>query len=124
MEYEFDNFEIKVINMFTSKFYLTKPFNILHIARQSFFCAKLQDNLSIKKRDGDKRIHASVNRVMIESDNGLSPVRHQVIIWSNEDILSFRPQENEILFESFHSGKCIWKCRLQNVDRFVSASKG
>ena len=29
----------------------------------------------------------------IGSDNGLSPVRHQAIIWINGDILSIHPQE-------------------------------
>ena len=36
------------------------------------------------------------------SDNGLSPVRRQPIIWTNDGLLSIRPQAthfNEILFE-------------------------
>ena len=36
------------------------------------------------------------------SDNGLSPIRRQAIIWTNDDILSIRPYGthfNEILFE-------------------------
>ena len=33
-------------------------------------------------------IYALVNRVSIGSDNGLSPVRHQAIIWTNAAILS------------------------------------
>ena len=33
--------------------------------------------------------YASVNRVSIDSDNGLSPIRRQVIIWTNAGLLSF-----------------------------------
>ena len=36
-------------------------------------------------------IFASVNWVDIGSDNGLSPIRHQAIIWSNSEILSVGP---------------------------------
>ena len=27
-----------------------------------------------------------------------------------------------VIFKHFHSGKCVWKCRLRNGGRFVSAS--
>ena len=37
------------------------------------------------------RIYASVNRVKIGSDNGLSPDRRQAIIWTNTRILSIGP---------------------------------
>ena len=33
-------------------------------------------------------IYASVNFVCIGSDNGLSPVQHQAIIWTNADLLA------------------------------------
>ena len=32
-------------------------------------------------------IYASVNKTTVVSDNGLSPVRHQAIIWTSADIL-------------------------------------
>ena len=38
----------------------------------------------------------------IGSDNGLSPVRHQAIIWTNAAMLSIRPEVtyfNEMLFK-------------------------
>ena len=37
------------------------------------------------------RIYAAVNRVSIGSDNGLSPIRRQAIIWTNAGILSIGP---------------------------------
>ena len=37
------------------------------------------------------RIYASVNQVSIGSDNGLSPIRRQAIIWTNAVLLSIGP---------------------------------
>ena len=48
------------------------------------------------------RIYASVNRVSIDSDNGLSPIRRQAIIWTNAELLSIDPlgtNFNEILIK-------------------------
>ena len=64
---------------------------------------------------------------IIGSDNGLSPGGRQAIIWTNAGILLIRPSGtnfNERLIEilTFHSWKCIWKCRLRNGVHFVSAS--
>ena len=36
-------------------------------------------------------IYASVNRVSIVSDNGLLPIRHQAILWTNAGVLSIGP---------------------------------
>ena len=33
------------------------------------------------------RIYVSVNCVIIGQDNGLAPVRHQAITWTNDDLL-------------------------------------
>ena len=62
---------------------------------------------------------------IIGSDNGLSPGRHQAILWTNAGILN--PYEQNSVkslskFINFHSRKCIWKCRLRNGGHFVSAS--
>ena len=63
-------------------------------------------------------ICSSVNWVIIESDNGLSPVGFQAISSINAAILTIRPQGiyfNEILFKiqkTFHSRKYIRICRL------------
>ena len=67
------------------------------------------------------------NLTIIGSDNGLSPGRRQAIIWTNDVILWIRPlgtNFSEILIEflTFDSRKCVWMCRLQNGDHFVSAS--
>ena len=47
--------------------------------------------------------HICVNKLtIIGSENGLSPRRRQVIIWTNAAILSIRPEEthfSEILFK-------------------------
>ena len=64
---------------------------------------------------------------IIGSDNGMSPGRHQAIIWTNDGILLIRTLEtnfSEILIEihTFSLKKCIWKCRLRNGVHFVSAS--
>ena len=53
------------------------------------------------------------------SGNGLSPVRHQAITWTNAVLLSIRPtgtnfSEIWIKYETFHSRKCSWKCRQRN----------
>ena len=59
-------------------------------------------------------------------DNGLPPGRRQAITWTNAGILLIGPlgtNFSEILIEihiHFHSRKCIWKCRLENVSHFVS----
>ena len=54
--------------------------------------AKLSRNIPVWTRDelthwGRVRIHASVNKTIIGSDNGLSPGRRQAIIWTNAGIL-------------------------------------
>ena len=44
-----------------------------------------------------------MNRVSIGSDNGLSPIRRQAIIWTNAGLLSIGPQGtnfSEILFKT------------------------
>ena len=73
-------------------------------------------------------IYASVNRVSIASDNGLSPVRRQAIIWTNAGILSIwslATSFNEIStkIQHFHSRKCIWKYRLRNGGHFVQGDE-
>ena len=48
------------------------------------------------------RIYASINWDSIGSDNGLSPIRRQAIIWTNAGLLWIRPEEtnvSEILFK-------------------------
>ena len=58
---------------------------------------------------------------IIGSDNGLSPDRRQAIIWTNVGILLIGTLATNFNF-IFHSRKFIWKCRLENGGRFVSAS--
>ena len=64
---------------------------------------------------------------IIASDNGLSPGRRQVIIWTIAGILLNRPSgvnfnENLVEIHVFSFNKIHSKCRLQNGSHFVSAS--
>ena len=64
----------------------------------------------------------------IGSDNGMSPGRHQAIIWTNTRILliaSLGTNFNEILIEihAFVLKKSIWKHRLESGIYFVAAPK-
>ena len=64
-------------------------------------------------------IYASVNRVSIGSDNGLSPTRRQAIILTNAGLLSIGSLETNfseflIKIQIYHSRKCIWKYCLWN----------
>ena len=69
-----------------------------------------------------------VNKVTtIGADSGLLPGRRKAIIWANAEILligSLGTNFSEILvkIQTFHSEKCIWKCRLVNGSHFVLAS--
>ena len=70
------------------------------------------------------RIYASVNRVSIGWDNGLSSIRHQAIISTNADLLSIGPMGTNfsdilIKIHNFSLKKCTWKFRLRNADHFV-----
>ena len=73
-------------------------------------------------------VHICVgNLTIIGSNIGLSPGRHQAIIWTNAGIFSIwllgtNFSEISIKIETFHSMKCIWKCRLENGGHFVLAS--
>ena len=64
---------------------------------------------------------------IIGTGNGLSPGRHQIIIWTSAGILSVGPlgtHFSEIWIEIhiyFHSRKCIWKF-LRNVGHVISDS--
>ena len=64
-------------------------------------------------------MHIFISKLtIIGLDNGLLPVQHQAIIWTNASILLIRTlgtDFSEILkiFIDFHSRNCIWKC-LQN----------
>ena len=68
--------------------------------------------------------HICVSKLTITgSGNGLSPGRRQAIIWTNDRNCWLDPWEqtsvkSESKFIRFHSGKCIWKCRLENGDPF------
>ena len=72
--------------------------------------------------------HICVGKLIsIGSDNGLSPGRRQVIIWTNAGILLIGPlgtNFSEILIEihSFSFKKMYLKCRLRKGDYLVSAS--
>ena len=65
------------------------------------------------------RVYASVNYAIIGSDNGLSPVGRQAVVWTNAYYCQLDPWKQTSVtlyskFKHFHSRKCIWKCRLGN----------
>ena len=61
----------------------------------------------------------SWNLVNIGSGNGMSPVWHQALAWSNVELSSITPLCKKVKFESkynhFLARNCIWKCCLQNI---------
>ena len=87
-----------------------------------------QTNVGILLTHWDRVTHICVvNLTTIGSDNGLSPGRRQAIIWTNAGInsnLRNKFQWNLNLYSHIfiQEIKCIWKCRLENVGHFVSAS--
>ena len=74
----------------------------------------------IKTIEAEWHIYSSIKHTIIGSDNGLSNVRHQSIIWNSDGILLMEPlgtNFSEILLtklKHFHWRICIWKCRLSN----------
>ena len=77
--------------------------------------------------EAEWRIYASLNWIIIASNNDLLPVRRQAIIWNNAGILLIGPlgtNFSEILIgiQIFSFKKYIWKRRLQNGVYLVSAS--
>ena len=71
-----------------------------------------------------RRMYASVNGDSIGSNNGLSPIRHQAIIWANAGLLSIVSLgQISLKFRSEcyknNSRKCIWKYLLRNCGHFV-----
>ena len=59
-------------------------------------------------------LYASVKWVSIGSGNGLSSVRRQAITWNEVDLFAIGPSVKfEWKCKTFHSWKCIFKCRLR-----------
>ena len=88
-----------------------------------------------KAQQSKNRVHISwdilytcVNKLtIIDSDNGLSFHRRQAIILINAGIVWIGPlgtncSEIVIRIDAFSFKKCIWKCRPEHGDHFVSAS--
>ena len=60
------------------------------------------------------RIYALKNDNIILSDNGLSPIRRHVIIWTNPGLLKLGASGTNLKYNNYHTRNWIWKCRLQN----------
>ena len=92
------------------------------------FASPSYSRVTLSLTHRDRVTHMCVDDLNINcSDNGLSPGRSQTIIWNIAGILSIGPLETNFcgtLIESFifSSKKGIWKCRLENGGRFVSAA--
>ena len=98
------------------------------------FISCIKSNWLLYRRSARKPLKTHWGRVthicvgkltIIGSDNGLSPGRRQVIIWTNAGILLIGPlgtkfSEMLIAIDTF-SFKCILNCRLRNGSHFVSA---
>ena len=65
----------------------------------------------------------SMNQVSIGSDNGLSPIRYQAIIWTNAGLLWIGHLGTNSGDIFIHSRKCIWKC-LRNGGHFGQGGMG
>ena len=70
------------------------------------------------------RKYASAAKDILGSENGLSPIPRQAIIWTSAGILSIGPLEanfSEIVIEieTFSLTKMPMKCRLRNRGYFV-----
>ena len=73
------------------------------------------------------RIYASLNKANIDSDNDLSPVWCQAIMWTNSSslligLLAAYFSEISIKIETFYPRKYISNCRLPNGGHFISDS--
>ena len=83
----------------------------------------------LKPTEAEWRIYVSVNWAVVDSDNGLSPVRHQFIIWSSAGLLLTGPMGthisviwinlNHFSFKNMHSKMASAKWRP-----FISTSVG
>ena len=67
-------------------------------------------------------ILASVNHAMISPNNGLSPVRHQAIIWTNAGLLSIGPHWTyiSVKFKSRYSNFHYKICEFENVCKMAA----
>ena len=86
-------------------------------------------DLSIKPDliEAEWHINTAVNFAIPDSDNGLSLVQCQAIIWTSTGLLSIWPSgtnfsEIWIKIPRFSIKKCIWKCCLQNGSHFEPAT--
>ena len=62
------------------------------------------------------RIYVSVYQAIIGSDNDLSPVQCQAIIWNNTEELSIAPQRNKIKWNFNHNSNIfIQENAFENV---------
>ena len=64
---------------------------------------------------------------IVSSFSCLCPIRHQAIIWTSAGIMLIRfsgtnSVKSQSKFIHFHSIKCTWKRRLENVGHFAPAS--
>ena len=79
-----------------------------------------------KPYEAENCIYASVNKDIIFSDENLSPLRHQAVIWANAGLSVYcqlgHKEHISMFFFSKFSGFHPRKCRLQLICHLVSAS--
>ena len=64
----------------------------------------------------------SLNKVIIDSDNGLAPVWRQAITWTSDDLLSIQPlgtYSNEILIEIQTFSLMKMRFRMSSAKRWA-----
>ena len=66
-------------------------------------------------------IYESGSWVIIGSGNGLLPVRHHTMTWTNADLLSMSLHYQHC-WSWNQASNCIWKCHLQNDGHFLQTS--
>ena len=67
---------------------------------------------------------ASMNMVIISSGNGLLPIWHQAITWTNADLLIIGPLGTNLIeiwmkIQNISISKMHWKMLSENVNHFV-----
>ena len=102
-----------------------------NVYMQTYFVASLLEDDSLQLSalsqliEAEWNIYASVDQVVIVSDNGLTPYRHKANILNNV-VLSLvehlGTSEIPIKITKFHCSIIIYKFRLQNGGHIVSAS--
>ena len=90
--------------------------SVTHAYDISIICQYLANNIQLI--EAELRIYASLNWIIIGSDNGVSPVRRLTIIWTNSGILLIGPLATKIQWNVYRNSNIF----IQEIVYFVSDS--